>query len=58
MGTLIAYGIMAAVALGMVYGAYSYVDHSWETTAGIEQGKKLKQPEIDALHKDVKDRTG
>lgn len=46
--TLIIYLVAAAAVLGAIYGAYRWIDGSWETSAGIERGAKDKQGEWDA----------
>ena len=46
--TLLLYAGAALAVVALLYGAYKWVDTSWETTAGIERGTKTKQAEWDA----------
>jgi hypothetical protein len=45
---LIVYAVAALVIMGAIYGVYRWIDHSWETTAGIDRGKKAIQDKWDA----------
>ena len=47
---LIIYAVAIAAVLAAVYGAYAYVDSSWETSAGIKKGTATKQAEWDAAN--------
>jgi hypothetical protein len=47
---LILYVAIAVAVVGSIYAVYSYIDHHWETTAGIERGAKDKQAEWDAAN--------
>jgi len=37
------YGFAALAALGVIYGVYSWIDYTWETSAGIKRGEANKQ---------------
>ena len=56
---LLAYAAIAAACAGMVYAAYSWVDGTWQTSAGIAEGKRLEhaamQPKLDACKADLDD---
>lgn len=45
--TLILYGMAALAILGLLYGVYAWIDSSWETSAGIERGRKDTQKKWD-----------
>lgn len=45
--TLLLYAGAALAVMAVLWGAYKWVDTSWETTAGIERGTKTKQAEWD-----------
>lgn len=57
--TLLVYLSVAAAGLGMIYGAYRWVDGTWQTSAGIAEGKRLEheamQPKLDACTADLGD---
>lgn len=57
--TLVIYAAIAAACVGMVYAAYSWVDTTWQTSAGIAEGKRLEhaamQPQLDACNADLTD---
>lgn len=57
--TLVIYAAIAAACVGMVYAAYRWVDTTWQTTAGIAEGKRLEhaamQPQLDACNADLTD---
>ncbi len=64
---LIIYVGIALAVVGSIYAVYSYIDHHWETTAGIKRGETTKQAEWDAAnakqrkaeaHKSAKAATG
>lgn len=56
---LLPYIIGAAVVAGLLYGAYRWVDDTWQTTAGITEGKRLEhdvmQPKLDSCNVDLGD---
>lgn len=57
--TLLIYLAIASAAVGMVYGAYRWVDGTWQTSAGIAEGKRLEhedmQPKLDSCNADLAD---
>ena len=57
--TVIVYIIVAAVVAGAIYAAYRWVDNTWQTTAGITEGKRREhaamQPLLDACTRDLGD---
>ena len=57
--TLLIYAAVAAACAGMVYAAYSWVDTTWQTSAGVDEGKRLEhaaiQPKLDACNTDRDD---
>ena len=57
--TLLIYAAVAAACAGMVYAAYSWVDDTWQTSAGIDEGKRLQQevmqPQLDSCNADLTD---
>lgn len=57
--TLVIYTAIAAAAVGTAYAAYRWVDDTWQTSAGIEEGKRLEhatlQPKLDACTTDLGD---
>ncbi|MDZ4252686.1 MAG: hypothetical protein U1A72_08970 [Sulfuritalea sp.] len=52
---LILYGIAAAAVLAAIWGAYAYVDHTWETSAGISRGEKAVRAQWDEANRRAKD---
>lgn len=57
--TLLIYMGIASACVSMLYGVYRWVDSSWETTAGIAEGKRLEhaalQPQLDACNANLAD---
>ena len=57
--TLLVYAASAAACLAIVWAAYRWVDTTWQTSAGIAEGKRLEhaamQPKLDACNTDLKD---
>ena len=41
--TLVIYAAIAAACVGMVYAAYSWVDTTWQTSAGVKEGKFCRE---------------
>lgn len=50
--TLLVYAVAAAAALGLVYGAYEWVNHSWATDAGIKQGTEAENKRLTAMYEE------
>ena len=49
--------LIALIGVGIaLYGAYKWVDTSWETTAGIRKGAKDKQAEWDQAKQDQREK--
>ena len=53
---LLLYAGAALAVVALLYGAYKWVDTSWETTAGIERGTKTKQAEWDQAVQDQREK--
>ena len=57
--TLLIYIGIASACVGVLYGAYRWVDGTWQTSAGINEGKRLEhavmQPKLDICGADLAD---
>lgn len=57
--TLLIYMAIASGCVGVLYGAYRWVDGAWETTAGVDEGRRLQradmQPKLDICNADLAD---
>ncbi len=56
---LLIYAAIAAAVVGVIYAAYHWVDTTWQTSAGIDEGKRLEravlQPKLNACNDDLTD---
>lgn len=56
---LIIYAVVAAACVGALYAAYHWVDTTWETSAGITEGRRLEradmQPKLEACKTSLAD---
>ena len=52
---------IASAVVALLHAAYRWVDNTWETSAGITQGKRLEhaamQPKLDGCNADLADAT-
>lgn len=56
---LLPWVIGAAVVVAILYGAYRWVDNTWQTSAGVSEGRRLEhadmQPQLDACNTNLAD---